>query len=52
MKIGILNSDTVQIEGAEEFGQYPEMFSKIFWSVDPNLDSKHMKFNSIITLWI
>ena len=36
MKIGILNSDTVQIDGAEEFGQYPEMFSKIFWSVDPN----------------
>ncbi len=37
MKIGILNTDTVQIDGAKEFGQYPEMFSKIFWSVDPNI---------------
>jgi hypothetical protein len=37
MKIGILNSDTVLIDGASAFGQYPEMFSKIFWSVDPNI---------------
>ena len=40
MKIGILNSDTVQIDGASDFGQYPEMFSKIFWSVDPNIQFK------------
>jgi GMP synthase-like glutamine amidotransferase len=40
MKIGILNSDTVQIDGASGFGQYPEMFSKIFWSVDPNIQFK------------
>ena len=48
MKIGILNSDTVQIDGAEEFGQYPEMFSKIFWSVDPNLEFKtyEVQFNN------
>ena len=37
MKIGILNSDTVQIDGAMEFGQYPDMFSKIFWAVDPDI---------------
>jgi GMP synthase-like glutamine amidotransferase len=37
MKIGILNSDTVQIDGAKDFGQYPEMFSKIFWAVDPSI---------------
>ena len=40
MKIGILNSDTVQIDGAMEFGQYPEMFSKVFWDVDPNIQFK------------
>ena len=40
MKIGILNSDTVQIDGAEEFGQYPEMFSKVFWAVDPKIQFK------------
>ena len=40
MKIGILNADTVQIKGASGFGQYPEMFSKIFWSVDPNIQFK------------
>jgi len=40
MKIGILNSDTVQIDGAMEFGQYPEMFSKVFWGVDPNIQFK------------
>jgi len=40
MKIGILNSDTVQIDGAAEFGQYPEMFSKVFWTVDPNIQFK------------
>ena len=37
MKIGILNSDTVQIDGAAEFGQYPEMFSKVFWAVEPKI---------------
>ena len=40
MKIGILNSDTVQIDGAAEFGQYPEMFSKVFWTLDPNIQFK------------
>ena len=40
MKIGILNSDTVQIDGAEKFGQYPEMFSKVFWAVDPKIQFK------------
>ena len=40
MKIGILNSDTVQIDDASDFGQYPEMFSKIFWSIDPNIQFK------------
>ena len=37
MKIGILNTDIVQLEGAFEFGQYPEMFSKVFWMVEPNI---------------
>ena len=40
MKIGILNSDTVRIDGAAEFGQYPEMFSKVFWTLDPNIQFK------------
>ena len=40
MKIGILNSDTVQIDGAEQFGQYPEMFSKVFWALEPNIQFK------------
>ena len=35
MKIGILNSDTVKIDGAAEFGQYPEMFSMPFHVSDP-----------------
>ena len=38
MKIGILNSDTVQIDGAKDFGQYPEMFSKIFWKTFQGID--------------
>ena len=48
MKIGILNSDTVQIDGAMEFGQYPEMFSKIFWTVDPNIQFQtyEVQFNN------
>ena len=40
MKIGILNSDTVKIDGAAEFGQYPEMFSKVFWAVEPKIQFK------------
>ena len=48
MKIGILNSDTVKIAGAMEFGQYPEMFSKIFWAVDPNIQFRtyEVQFNN------
>jgi GMP synthase-like glutamine amidotransferase len=48
MKIGILNSDTVQIDGATDFGQYPEMFSKIFWAVDPSLQFQtyEVQFNN------
>lgn len=38
MKIGILNTDIVQLEGALEFGQYPEMFSKVLWAVEPNIE--------------
>ena len=37
MKIGILNADTVELPGASAFGQYPEMFSKIFWAIDPTI---------------
>tara|TARA_B100000614_G_scaffold242338_1_gene244238 strand:- start:595 stop:1296 length:702 start_codon:yes stop_codon:yes gene_type:complete len=37
MKIGILNADTVELPGASSFGQYPEMFSRIFWAVDPTI---------------
>tara|TARA_B100000214_G_C23905558_1_gene598679 strand:+ start:35 stop:736 length:702 start_codon:yes stop_codon:yes gene_type:complete len=37
MKIGILNADTVELPGATEFGQYPEMFSKIFLAIDPTI---------------
>ena len=37
MKIGILNADTVELPGASSFGQYPEMFSKIFWAIDPTI---------------
>ena len=37
MKIGILNTDIVQLEGAFEFGQYPKMFSKVLWAVEPNI---------------
>ena len=37
MKIGILNADTVELPGASEFGQYPEMFAKIFWAIDETI---------------
>jgi GMP synthase-like glutamine amidotransferase len=40
MKIGILNSDTVEIEGTDEFGQYPEMFFKVFGRVNPKVAFK------------
>ena len=40
MKIGILNSDTIELSGASAFGQYPEMFAKIFWAVDPSIEFK------------
>ena len=40
MKIGILNSDTVEIEGADEFGQYPEMFFKVFGRVNSKVAFK------------
>ena len=40
MKIGILNSDTVEIEGTDEFGQYPEMFFKVFGRVNTKVAFK------------
>ena len=38
MKIGILNADAVKPEFAEEFGEYPDMFSELLLAVDPGLD--------------
>ena len=40
MKIGILNSDKVELSGASAFGQYPEMFAKIFWTLDASIEFK------------
>ena len=40
MKIGILNSDTVELSGASAFGQYPDMFAKVFWALDASIEFK------------
>ena len=37
MRIGILNTDTIKIEFATKYGQYPAMFSKVLLRADPNL---------------
>ena len=46
MKIGILNADTISPEWGKEYGQYPEMFSKIFWDVDSNIKFKTYEIQS------
>ncbi len=38
MKIGILNADAVKAEFAAEFGEYPDMFSRLLVAVDPNTE--------------
>jgi GMP synthase-like glutamine amidotransferase len=38
MKIGILNTDEVKPEFAAEFGQYPDMFSRILLAGDPDIE--------------
>lgn len=40
MKIGILNADTISPDWAEKYGQYPEMFSKVFWDVNSSIKFK------------
>ena len=37
MRIGILNTDTIKIEFATKYGQYPAMFSKALLGADPDL---------------
>ncbi|MFT4815937.1 MAG: GMP synthase-like glutamine amidotransferase [Pseudohongiellaceae bacterium] len=38
MKIGILNADAVRPEFVAEFGEYPDMFSRVLLAVDPRTE--------------
>ena len=38
MRIGILNADAVKSEFVSEFGEYPDMFSRLLMAVDPYND--------------
>lgn len=38
MKIGILNADAVKAEFAAEFGEYPDMFSRLLKAVNPDIE--------------
>jgi GMP synthase-like glutamine amidotransferase len=38
MKIGILNADAVRAEFVAEFGEYPDMFSRLLMAVDPEIE--------------
>ena len=38
MKLGILKSDDVRSELVDEFGEYPDMFTRLLRAVDPALD--------------
>jgi len=38
MKIGILNADAVKAEFVAEFGEYPDMFSRLLMAVDPDAE--------------
>jgi GMP synthase-like glutamine amidotransferase len=38
MKIGILNADAVKTEFVAEFGEYPDMFSRLLLEVDPDTE--------------
>ena len=35
MRIGILNADAVKAEFVSDFGEYPDMFSRLLMAVDP-----------------
>ena len=37
MRIGILQCDHVKSKLQPKFGNYPEMFAKIFWAIDPTI---------------
>ena len=38
MKIGILKTDAVRPEWVPNFGEYPDMFQRLFKQVDPSLE--------------